>query len=129
MREKFSTYENYFVLLIVMSRKTYSPIPKMIIQNRYDTNPNVYLNDPRFNTDYAADYQGPWFQHATTFYIPSILVDEDEAMGCGNGRIPGYQKPRSNKGYYLTIDDYPFHNIYHHGGIWSTVVNTPPLKR
>jgi hypothetical protein len=89
----------------------------------------MYRYDPRFHTNYQADYQGPWLQHSSRFYIPSIIADYGEYVGCGNSQIPGYRQKRDDKGFALTINDYPFHNIYFHGGIWDEYVYTPNLQR
>jgi len=85
------------------------------------------LPDPRYTTTYAATYTPPgsrWFHERTpdkngkvNFYLPAST----EETWCR----PGYQPKREDKGYKLTVNDYPFHPIFHGGSLWPTVVHTP----
>ena len=77
------------------------------------------LPDPRFATTYRADFKGrPYNTHVRAGYItlPSVVGE----LWCR----PGYQPTRLNKGYELTVNDYPFHSIQYGGSLWPTVVYT-----
>ena len=73
------------------------------------------LPDPRLSTVYACDVDEP--ELGKVFYLP-VSTKEEWCM-------PGYQKKRPDKGYALTVNDYPFHPIEYGGKSWSQVVHTP----
>ena len=81
------------------------------------------LPDPRFATTYRIDYKGaPYYTHFTNdprtarITLPSVIGE----VWCR----PGYQPTRLNKGYELTVNDYPFHSIQYGGSLWPNVVYT-----
>lgn len=78
--------------------------------------------DPRFHTEYGTDFRGvpPWRQNRVI--IPSWLNDNE--TNCCDGGLPGYNLKRPDKGYALQVNDYPYHNIQYHGGLWDQVVHT-----
>lgn len=73
--------------------------------------------DPRFTTDYSDNYKGELFFRQRRFLLP---VSTQEKF-CN----PGYQPKREDKGYALTVNDYPFHDIHYGGPMWSQYVHTP----
>ena len=73
------------------------------------------LLDPRFTTEHYRPVAG--YGRKGKFYLPQ-LVNETWCR-------PGYQPTRPDKGYDLTVNDYPFHNIQYGGENWARVVNTP----
>ena len=69
------------------------------------------MQDPRFITFYAADYKGqPYFGGGRTI-VPDYAVEQNCCM-------PGYQPTRPDKGWKLSVTDYPFHNIQMQNGLW-----------
>jgi hypothetical protein len=76
------------------------------------------LPDPRFTTNFAFDHQGSWFHRSTNNFQLPASVNETWCR-------PGYQPKRDDKGYKLTVNDYPFHSIQYGGPAWSNVVHTP----
>ncbi len=79
--------------------------------------PVIALQDPRFTTAYSDNYRGPLFFRQNNFYLP-VAVSEEWCE-------PGYQPVRKDKGYSLTVNDYPFHSIQYGGPMWSQYVHTP----
>ena len=80
--------------------------------------------DPRFTTQYTADYKGPLFyqkfnpEKLPTVYLPASVTE----VWCE----PGYQKKQPNKGVELTVNDYrEGHKIFYGGGLWPKYVFTP----
>jgi hypothetical protein len=63
--------------------------------------------DPRFETDYVRQYKGEWYHNQCKLYVPEVVLDGP----CCNGIAGGYQFQRPNKGYALTVNDYPYHNV------------------
>lgn len=74
------------------------------------------LRDPRFTTEYNSDFIGHRFEHCDKFYLPAYAIEK----WCE----PGYQPVRENKGYDLTVNDYPFHEIHYGGPEWAKFVYT-----
>lgn len=77
---------------------------------------NTALPDPRFTTYYAEDYRGVLFHRQRCMYLPSSVYEK----WCE----PGYQPKRPDKGFALTVNDYPFHPIQYGGSRWPVVVHT-----
>lgn len=75
------------------------------------------LPDPRYITNYSDNYKGPLFFRQNKFYMPAAAYEKY----CN----PGYQPTRKDKGYSLTVNDYPFHDIQYGGPMWSKYVHTP----
>ena len=80
--------------------------------------------DPRFTTQYAADYSGTWMYEREKrgdlkFILPASVTEK----WCE----PGYQPKRPNKGIALTMNDYPFHYVQHTTarGLWGNYVYPP----
>jgi hypothetical protein len=80
------------------------------------------LLDPRFNTMYVNNYNGPLFYQNAREPLPTLQVP---AFAVEQWCEPGYQPKRPNKGVMLTVNDYTFHNIEYGGGLWPSVVYTP----
>jgi len=78
--------------------------------------------DPRFETSYVADYQGVWSWRKDSMMIPSWLAEPNCCMQDGEPVSPGYRPKRQDKGYDLTVNDYPYHRVQLRGGMWSNVV-------
>lgn len=108
------------------------------------------MADPRCTTLYIADYLpstevfydaqsfkhgGPWFHQSTKFFVPNWGFCQSK-MNSRNGdstnRYPNngviapisceYAPERRNKGYALTVNDYPFNNVELVGGQWPKYV-------
>jgi hypothetical protein len=75
----------------------------------------TFLPDPRFTTAHTSDAK--YNHHPQVFYLPPTV----EEKWCR----PGYQPKRPDKGFDLTVNDYPFHPIQYGGANWSQVVHTP----
>lgn len=80
------------------------------------------LRDPRFQTRYASsDPHIMYFRNVAagerTLSMPPFVEE--------NWCEPGYQPQRRDKGYALTVNDYPFHDIFYGGGLWPQYVITP----
>jgi hypothetical protein len=78
--------------------------------------------DPRFDTDYLADYRGIWFQNSKVLTVPSVVLEKCDNLECCQ---PGYRQKRPDKGYDLSVDDYPLHPVKLSGGMWPDVVYPP----
>lgn len=69
--------------------------------------------DPRFTTMYEGNYT----MKKSNMTIPRFSIEK----WCE----PGYQEKRPNKGYVLTVNDYPFNkSLKYSGGIWDKYVYT-----
>lgn len=74
------------------------------------------MTDPRFTTKYSDQPDGPFFFRQHRFLLPPTVYEQY----CE----PGYQPRRQDKGFDVTVNDYPFQNI-NYGGLWSNYVHTP----
>lgn len=96
--------------------------------------------DPRFETDYAADYKGQLFFRSNRFILPPVAIEHD---CCPMGTLtydrqpttgtyyanPGYQPSRPTKGFKLNADDYGFGNVSLVGGLWPHYTYPPPPRK
>lgn len=105
----------------IFSRLILNEIYKFLflLNKKRDVTDKMALKDPRFTTEYSADYNGTLYfrQNPQVVSIPAFALEE----WCE----PGYQPKQPNKGYTLTVNDYTFHNIKYGGGLWPNVVYTP----
>lgn len=74
------------------------------------------MMDPRFTTNYSDNFQGTFSFRSNKFYMPAGVNEK----WCE----PGYQPKRQDKGFSLTINDYPFTYNYY-GPSWANYVHTP----
>lgn len=110
---------------------------------------NIYtscsLPDPRFMTHYISDYLpstevfydttsckhgGPWFHQSKKLFVPLYVANPSILGHCDSTKCQikntslcaGYNPVRADKGYMLTVNDYPYDNVELIGGNWNQYV-------
>ncbi len=94
--------------------------------------------DPRFTTNYLADFLpstevfydttsckhgGPWFHNSHKLYIPEYVANPGNSCSITDTTsCCGYAPKRADKGYDLTVNDYPYNNVALTGGLWNKYV-------